>query len=59
MLQYCEKQKKKVMFIHVVHAFPIDFWTDLKKKNATVWSHFNSWMFLFCYILVNGLSVFW
>ena len=34
MLQYCEKQKKKVMFIHVVHAFPIDFWTDLKKKKC-------------------------
>lgn len=23
MLQYCEKEK--VMFIHIVHAFPIDF----------------------------------
>ena len=37
MLQYCEKQKKKVMFIHVVHAFPIDFWTDLKKKKMLLY----------------------
>lgn len=30
MLQYCEKEK--VMFIHIVHAFPIDFEQIFKKK---------------------------
>lgn len=29
MLQYCEKEKK-VMFIHIVHVFGIDFSTDFK-----------------------------
>lgn len=55
MLQYCEKEK--VIFIHIVHAFPIDF-EQIKKKMLL----YEVILTVKCFILfssfVNGLYVF-